>query len=247
MLQIAEWGVVLPVLGLLAGMLLLASLHFRRQTHRAALRVAVGPIEAGALGIVAALGALQGVRLSRELRVTLRAEVLARHRRIGRLYPRYPSIRRHIADAETALQAEGEPLRSGVGRIDDDASFQRLDAALGYLMRFLGHEKTLQPIAGDVRAIFHRELGERRAEVWARFHLVEAARHTASGRSMRARTHLTMLIHGLRRNSPRTPFVDALCREAEQALMGAGRGHPDVRPADAAEPAGPLSIQPTAG
>ena len=225
--QFAEWSVGLSVLGLLAGMLLLASLHFRRQCHRAAMHATVGQIEAGARTVEHALDELRGVRLSRELRVTLRTEALARYRRIGRLYPRYPAIRRRIADAEVALQAEGEPLPVGVGPIDGDAAFRRLDAALGQLMRLVGYQTTWQPIPADVRAIFHRELGERRAEVWARFHLVEAARQTVSGHPLRARTHLTTLMHGLRRNGPRTPFVNALYQEAEQALVDAGRGDPE--------------------
>jgi hypothetical protein len=258
MLRIAEWGMAWPVLGLLAAMLLLASVHFRRQIHRTSMRAAVGHIDVGALTIVRALAELRGMRLSRELRVTLRAEVVARYRRIGRLVPRYPAIRQHIADAEAALQAEGEPLQSGVGRIDGDASFRRLDAALGQLMQIVGYQKTLQPIPADVRAIFYRELGERRAEVWGRFFLVEATRQAATGHPMRARTHLTTLMNGLRRNGPRTPFVNALYGEARQALLGLGRGHPEpVQPASArtagrgiatrATLSGPPAIPQTAG
>ena len=95
------WGVPLAVSALLLGTLLLAALYRRHEIHRAALRAAVGRVERGLLQRVEALDTLRGVvSLSRELRVVLRADVLARYRQIARLLPRYPTVRARVAEAE---------------------------------------------------------------------------------------------------------------------------------------------------
>jgi hypothetical protein len=82
---------------------------------------------------------------------------------------------------------------------------------------------TLQPVPADVRAIFRRELGERRAEVMSRFHLVASRRLETAGRTTRARAHLTTLLHVLRQRGPSTGFVRELYAEAASALSALGR------------------------
>lgn len=77
---------------------------------------------------------------------------------------------------------------------------------------------TLQPIPRDVRAIFGRELGERRAEVATRFHLVQARRLEEAGSVSKARAHLTTLMQILHQRGPSTDFVRELYSEAEAAL-----------------------------
>ena len=230
-----DWGVLLAVMGLVAAMLFLAAIHRRYQSHQAEVRSAVRRIENQLLATVGALDDLNGVPLSREIRVLLRADVLARYRRIARFHPRYPSIRQHIAEAETALHAQGEPLSSGVGVISDEQTFRRYARALEELVRVVRHGATLQPIPSDVRSIFNRELGERRAEVFARFHLVEARTLEKAGEISKGRAHLTTLMQLLCRTAPMTPFVQALYEEAEQALVALGRRafEPDEAAADA--------------
>ena len=71
--------------------------------------------------------------------------------------------------------------------------------------------------------IFERELGERKAEVLARFHLVEAHRWQGLGDLSQSRSHLTMLMQKLSRQGPSTPFVKALYSEAEQAMFELNR------------------------
>lgn len=218
-----EWGVSLAVLGLVSALLALAAMHHRYLANQVKVRAVVRQIESCLLPVSSALGDLRSVPLSRELRVLLRADVLGRYRRIARLYRRYPMIRQRIAEAETALRAEGEPPGSGVGAIDGEQTFRRLSAALDALLDVIRHGATLQPIPRDVREIFVRELGERRAEVLSRFHLVEARRLETAGNITKGRAHLTTLGHQLRRSCPSTPFVRALYEEAEQALIAIGQ------------------------
>jgi hypothetical protein len=229
----------LAVLGLLAATLLLAAINHRYQRYQAEVRAAVRRFEARLLQITEALAALGPVPLSRELRVLLRADVLARYQRIARLYRRYPDIRQRLAEAETALHAEGDLPGRNVGPIDSEQSFRRFTSSLDNLIDIIRHGALLQPVPRDVREIFVRELGERRAEVMARFHLVEARRLEQQGDLTKARAHLTTLMQRLRRLGPSTPFVQALYDEAEQALVALGRRafETQPQPADGAEEA----------
>ena len=70
----------------------------------------------------------------------------------------------------------------------------------------------------DVRQIFCRELGERRAEANARFHLTQSRQYQRDGNMARARAHLTTLLQVLKNRGPSTDFVRELYAEAENAL-----------------------------
>lgn len=222
MTLLEEWGVPLAVCGMLLSTLVMASMLRGHQAQRARIRSAVRGLEGNLLRIANALAALGAVPLSRELRVTLRGDVLARYRAIAKLYRGYPAIKQKIAAAEAAAGSEGAPVKTGVGAIDDEQTFRRITKAIDDLIDIVGHGATLQPIPRDVRAIFMRELGERRAEVLSRYHLIEA-RHCEDRHELaRGRAHLTTLMHHLRQRGPRTPFVQQLQHEAEQALVTIG-------------------------
>jgi hypothetical protein len=213
----------LAVLGLVIATLVLASLHQRYQVHQAQIRTAVRRIESQLLAIEDALTHLARVSLSRELRVLLRADVLARYRRIANLYRGYPDVKSRIAEAEAAMHGEGAAPGSGVGTIDSEAQFRQWVGALDALLEVVHYNALCQPLPRDVKSIFERELGERKAEVLARFHLVEARRLEAQGDFTKGRAHLTTLMQRLRRQGPSTEFVQALYAEAEQALVALGR------------------------
>lgn len=213
-----QWGVSLAVLGMLLLMLSMAAVMSLYQAHLAAVRGAVRHLDAGAEKTSAALQALGHVPLSRELRLTLRSDMLARYQKIRGLYRRYPGIAERIRLAENDLDTEGAPAPGGVGPIESEQEFRTTIAALDRLMASFGQGGTLQPVPADVCQIFRRELGERRAEVMSRFHLVEARRQDQRGNSTRARTHLMALIQALRQYGPKTGFVRALYAEAESAL-----------------------------
>jgi len=218
MIWLEQWGVALAVLGMLLLMLLMAAVLNRYQAHLVAVRSAVRRLDAGVEETSAALRALDRVPLSRELRMTLRSDMLARHQKIRSLYRRYPGIAERIRAAENDLDAEGAPPAGGVGPIESEREFRSVIAALDNLIALLGRGGTLQTLPADVGLIFRRELGERRAEVMSRFHLVEANRHDQRGNPTRARTHLMALIQVLRQYGPSTDFVRALHAEAESSL-----------------------------
>lgn len=218
MAVLEQWGMPLAVVGMMVAMLFMAAVVNRYQTHQAVVRATVRRLEAGLGTIVPALAGLQGVPLSRELRVTLRSEVLARYQKIRRVYRRYPGIAEKIRAAEAALQAERATPSTGVGPIESDQTFRRMVAALEELLAVIGQGQTVQPVPPDVRANFCRELGERRAEVMSRFHLVEARRQESAGNLSKARIHLTTLLQALRQRGPGTEFVRELYGAAEAAL-----------------------------
>jgi len=114
-------------------------------------------------------------------------------------------------------------MAGGVGTIDNEQQFRQRLAALDALLETVHYNALCQPLPRDVRMIFERELGERKAEVLARFHLVEARRLEAKGELTKGRTHLTTLMQRLRRQGPATEFVKALYAETEQALVELGR------------------------
>ena len=218
MAQLGQWGMPLTVLAMLALALALAAALNRYQALQIDVRALVRHLDSGATALVAAFAALGRVPLSKELRLVLRSEVLARYRRIRRLYRRYPAIVERIAEAERALGTEGPRPPGGVGPIEGEQAFRKTIAALDQLNRILGRGQMLQPLPADVRSIFRKELAERRAEVMSRFHLVEARRCERRGHENRARTHLLALLQGLRQSGPATEFVRLLYAEAEAML-----------------------------
>jgi hypothetical protein len=222
---IEEWGTVLAVIGMLAATLVAAALANRYQAHQARVRDTVRRLDAGVSALNDSLSALGRVPLSRELRLVVRGEVVARCRRIRALARRTPGIDQRISAAEAALQAEGGTPPGGVGPIENEQAFRRLTTALDELLAVLQQGRLVQPVPLDVRGIFVRELGERRAEVLARFHLVESHRREEDGDLLRARAHITTLMHGLRQRGPSTDFVRELYREAETALSGLSQRH----------------------
>ncbi len=213
-----EWGVPLAVLGMLMATLFMAAVVKRYQAHQGLVRAQVQRLEQGLVGIVDGLAALHGVPLSRELRVTLRSDVLARYQRIARLYRRYPAIAQRVREAEAAIGAEGAPPNTGVGPIEDQQAFRRITGAIDEFIHLIHSGTTVQPVPRDVRQIFCRELGERRAEANARFHLTQSRQYQRDGNMARARAHLTTLLQVLKKRGPSTNFVRELYAEAESAL-----------------------------
>lgn len=206
------------VLAMVVCTLLMAAIVRQHQLHRARLGAIIRRYDVGAREIEDALGKLHEVPLSQELRVLFRGEVYARYRRIQRLFKRYPGIAQRIAQAESRLAAQGPMPAGGVGAIENDAYLQELLAALDGLSAFLAAGHLLQPAPADLRQSLRRELGERRAEVNARYHLVRSRHHERENDVTRARVHLTTLMQVLRSKGPSTEFVRSLYNETEMAL-----------------------------
>ena len=218
MTSLEQWGVPLAVLGMLLLTLFMVAVLNRYQAHQALVSTAVNRLEKGLAGIADALDGLTGVPLSKELRVTLRSEIMARYKKIQRLCRRYPGIADKVREAENAVSAQGVAPQGGVGPIESEQVMRRMVFALDQLSGLIACGDMLQPVPGDVRVVFRRELGERRAEVLARYYLVEASRCERSGQVRRARGKLTTLMQMLRQRGPGTAFVRELHHEAEAAL-----------------------------
>ena len=225
-----QWGVPLAVLALVLATLFMAGVVKRYQAHQALIRARVRRVEVGITLIEDALGALRSVPLSHPLRVMLRGDVLSGYQAIARLYRSYPGIGDRIRAAEQALQGEGAPLATGVGAIDDAAQLGRVTQSIDALVQLITDGDTVKPVPADVRAIFCRELGERRAEANARFHLTRSRQCSLKGDLQHARAHITTLMQILKRRGPGTEFVRDLYAEAEQALSRVGE-KVDVEPA----------------
>lgn len=236
MALLQDWGMLVTVLGLLLATVLMASLVHRHQLHMANVQAKVRRLSAGATQIEQALAELRVVPLTRELRVTLRGDVLTRYQRIKQLYRRYPGLGERLRAAESALHSEGAPSGRGVGPIEDDEAFRRIIVSLDRLLDAVAPGGPLQGVPDDVRAIFRRELGERRAEAMSRFHMVKAKRLENAGSMTRARSHLTTLLHVLRQRGPSTDFVRELHAEAEAALSSLGNSRPDDQSPDVVPP-----------
>lgn len=218
MTAIEEWGIPLAVLGLVAALLMLAAINHRYQAYQAAVAVAVAQLVRRAGRLEDDLDALTSVPLSREMRLTLRSESAACWQQVRKLQRRYPEIAARMEYANAALQQEGPTPQTGVGPIASQRAFLDIVAAIDDLVDVMRHETTLRPIPSDVRQIFTRELGERRAEVHARHLMHESHRSQTEGDITAARRHLTNLMNVLRSKGPSTDFVRALYHEAEKAL-----------------------------
>lgn len=225
MTTLQEWGAPVAVLCLLAATLLMATLAKRHQAFQTAQGARVRALIAGAGKVERALDALRRVPLSRELRVALRSDLLARYRYIARRQRRDPGVRQKLKDAEAAVEREGPPPAGGVGPLVDHQAYQNTMAALDALLGVLRAGETFQAMPDDVRAIFCRELGERRAEVAARYYFSQSKRYEKAGDLARARGQLKSLKQVLIGHGQSTPFIRELHAEAGSALRTLAGDH----------------------
>lgn len=216
--MLEDSGIPLVVAGMLLATLFMAAVLKRYQEYQARVRSLVQRIERGLNTIESALQILHAVPLTHELRVILYGDVVARYERIRVLYRKFPDLKERLQQARQTLQAQGPAATGGVGAIDSEQVFRQRIDALDQLIALIRDAETVRPVPQDVRRILLRELGERRAEVMARFHLVASRRLKHEGRASRARAHLTTLMQVLRSRGPSTDFVRELYREAQSAL-----------------------------
>lgn len=244
MALLEHWGMPLAVAGLLLATLCLAGLLGRYQSHRRRIRGIARRIEASCRAISRALEALRGVPLSRELRVMLRTEVCVGYQQLRRYYRRVPALDDSARAAQKALDAEGPTAPDGVGPIEDEQARCRLLCALDDLDRLIAAGTLARPLPRDVAAVFRRELGERRAEVVARYYLVASRRLREQGRTARARAQLATLMRILRERGPATGFVRALHQEAAAAAAALDRDEPVGRAVDGPQRGGRTGATP---
>lgn len=223
-----DMAMPLAVLAMVVGTLVMAAIVRQHQQHRARIGIAIRRYEAGAREIDAALARLRDVPLSHELRTLFRGEVYARYRRIQRLFRRYPGIQQRVSDAESQIGVQGPTPAGGVGPVENEDALRELLAAIDGLASFLRDGALVQGVPADVRQVLCRELGERRAEVIARYHLVRSRQREQENDLARARGHLTTLMQILRNRGPSTEFVRSLYHESEDALKRLTRQEMDA-------------------
>lgn len=211
-----EWLMPAVVLGMVLALVFAAGLLRRYQQYKAQQRAQVRRIASAIPIIEEALTVLGPVPLSRNLRILLRGDVQNRYQTIRQLHPRYPEIERCLQEARSRQDSEGPDSNGSVPPIEDEQQFTAMLRAIDNLTEYLERGG---PIAGypvDRRMALLAELKERRAEVLARFHIVQASREHAGGDSKLARRHLHTLMGLLRERGPNTEFVRALYQEADK-------------------------------
>lgn len=216
----AEWMMSLTVLGLVVALLVAASFVRRYQQYKAEQRSTVRRIASAIPLIETALKDLSSVPLSRDLRTSLRADVFNRYRTIRQVHSRYPDIDQRMREAKSRLDNEGPDSGGTVPAIEDEQKYQTLIRAVDRLVEFFERGGPISGQRVEQRLLLLQQLKERRAEIMARFHVVQASRLKTQGDVTHARQHLQTLIGTLRNRGPNTDFVRELYLEAEKLLSG---------------------------
>ncbi len=232
------WQMPVSVLGLVLALLFAAGLVRRYQEYKAYQRARLRALLQHIAALEQALDRLEAIPLSMGLRQALFDYLHREYQAVQRLNPAYPGI---AARLERMAQQAGAPPGATSGKvpaIEDPAHYQCLLEALDTLAGLLAQGgRRLRQAAAHLDD-WRREVGERRAEVTARFFIVRANRQQSAGQAGEARTLLHTLLEQLHRHGPDTPFVRELYQEAEALYQRAVRGLPLSEEEDeAAQPA----------
>lgn len=214
----ADWQLPLAVLGLVGLTLFLTALVGRYQAHMADVRAALRRQYAQIGVLQGALTALGDVALAREMRIFLWREVEGRGQIIRRMHPAATGISALIADAGHQAEVQGPVAAVSVPAVPDEVALKRVLMHMDALAEYLDARRFVAKTVPGGLDNWRIELGERRAEVLTRYHLVAAERFYADGNRRDARSHLNHLVTVLRQRGPNTDFVRALYAEAETQL-----------------------------
>jgi len=229
-MQSSNWLMPAVVLGMIASLLIAASLVRRYQQYKAHQRATMRRIASFLPVIEESLAQLASVPLARDLRVMLRGDVLRRLQRIRKLNSQYPRIEERIREAQVRLDREGPDTGGSVPPIKDEQHFRQLLYAVDSLDDYLERGAAIGGMPVSQRKNLLCQLRERRAEIMARFHVVQANRCQEQGDLRKASQHLKTLTDQLRNRGPNTDFVRELFLEAQQLQAGLGRGSFAVDP-----------------
>jgi hypothetical protein len=236
-----EWQMPGVVLGLVLALLLASALVRRYQEHKAYQRARLRAVLMRIGELEQALAQLEKVPLSEPLRQALYDYLHREYLTVSRLNRSYPDIQARLE--QTAQQVATTPGASGgrVPAVEDSGAFQRLLEALDVLAKLLAHSGPYLKEARRHLPGWRQEVGERRAELMARFYIVRAHREEARGNMGEARQLLHGLLEQLHQRGPDTPFVRELYQEAEGLFQRVTRGLPmnvdETSVTDAAESA----------
>lgn len=223
-MQSSDWLMPAVVLGMIASLLIAASLVRRYQQYKAHQRATLRRVASFVPVIEESLTQLASVPLARDLRVMLRGDVLRRLQSIRKVHARYPRIDERIREAQVRLDSEGPDTRGSVPPIKDERHFRQLLSAIDSVGDYLERGGVMGGMPATQRDSLLCQLRERRAEVMARFHIVQANRCQEQGDVRKAGQHLKILIEQLRSRGPNTDFVRELFLEAQQLQARLGHG-----------------------
>lgn len=218
----AEWQMPLAVLGLLVGLLFAASVVSKYQAYKAQQRATVKRIGTAIPIIEDALAGLHGVPLSQSLRTVLRNDVYQRYLAIGQTVSSYPNLSALLSQSKARLESEPASQGASVGPVEDEQQRAKWLSAVGGLLAYLERGGPITHLRTDDRLLLMQELKERRAEINARFYIVQSHRAEEAGDKAQARKLLSSLMRMLKEQGPNTDFVRALYAEVETLYAAVG-------------------------
>ena len=217
------WHMPLAVLGLLLGLLAAAAIVRRYQEYKAHQRIRLRALAARAGALERALEQLSRIPLSRPLRAAVRRCIAQHYRVIRRIHRGYRDIDRLLGEANQRAEGDAGPSGGQVPAINGPEEYARLLQAMDVLISALA-SRAMARESGAQAAQWLQEACERRAELSARYFIVQAHRAQLSGKGRGAATLLHSLLVQLHKYGPDTPFVKELYREAEGMYERALRG-----------------------
>jgi len=213
-----QWFIPLTIIGLLLLLLFMASLVSKYQNHRANLRAVVRRVGAAIPLIEEALEHLSTVPLSQPLRLMLRGDIYSRLKAIRGVCKSYPNIVERLEEAKLRVDREGAATAKSVPPIKDERHLQNLIRSVDNLVDFIEQGGPMNHQRTDLRVAFRDELTERRAEILARYHMVQASRYQQANNINTARNHLNTLLRVLEERGPNTEFVRELHGQATKMI-----------------------------
>lgn len=221
----AAWQMPLAVLGLALGLLIAAALVRRYQEYRAYQRARLRALVAQVGALELAIDQLSRVPLSQSLRAAVRGYIARQYTAIRKLNRAYPEIQRLEQEAHSRIDSDGGLTSGRVPAISDQAEFSRLSGAIEVLIDALGSRGIAR---GARRDYLHwlQEARERKAELGARFFIVQAHRAQVGQRRGEARKLLQTLLTQLYQQGPDTAFVRELYHEVQGMYSRAVKGRP---------------------
>jgi hypothetical protein len=221
------------VLGLLLGLLAAAVVVRRYQEYKAYQRARLRALVAQSASLERALEQLARIPLSQPLRSALRDCLAREYVAIGKLHKTYPDIRRLIDQSRLRIDQDGGATSGHIPAIGDHAEYLRLLGAIGQVIDLLSSRGATLRNGSRNRSDWMREVRERRAEISARFFIVQAHRAFIPDNRKQSLVLLRTLIEQLYQHGPNTPFVHELIREAQAMYGRAVRGLPLLEGAQA--------------
>ena len=222
----SNWQMPAVVLGLLLGLLVSASLVRHYQEYKAYQRARLRALVEQSGRLEQALGQLARIPLSQPLRSALRDYLARQYAAIAKVHKAYPDIQKLIDASRLRIGNDGGATNGHVPAIADRGEYTRMLTAMDQVIDMLFTRGTRLREAATHLAGWKREVLERRAEINARFYIVQAHRAHARGDKREVFSLLRTLLEQLQQRGPDTEFVRSLYQEADAMYGREAKGQP---------------------